>query len=154
MNVIVLTGSSHSGKTTTLKIVYEYLKGINQQETNRFRYLDPAQKDFFDVLIIQGVVVVIFTQGDYIRQGSGHPSVFSLLDNAVKEKAQIVLCPFSTHNDKSYLLKINKYAQKTLSVEKDERDEGYEQGDANHKDADKVIALFKDMLNEIQNESK
>ncbi len=54
MKLIVLYGPSNSGKTTTLKIVYEVLKKLNKKEERRFQYLDPNMYlDFRDVLIIE-----------------------------------------------------------------------------------------------------
>ena len=54
MKLIVLYGPSNSGKTTTLKMVYEVLKKLNTKEERRFKYLDPNMYlDFRDVLIIE-----------------------------------------------------------------------------------------------------
>ncbi len=53
MELIVLYDCSNSGKTTSLKIVYEVLKNLNYEETNVFRYLDlNYYRDFLDVLIL------------------------------------------------------------------------------------------------------
>lgn len=51
MELIVLYGPNNSGKTTSLKIVYEVLKSINIKETNVFRYVDRTWfLDFLDAL--------------------------------------------------------------------------------------------------------
>ncbi|MBR4625306.1 MAG: hypothetical protein IKO56_07215 [Alphaproteobacteria bacterium] len=53
MKLIVLYGPKDSGKTTTLKVVYEKLKKKNVCETNWFAYYDSdrAHLDFRDVLV-------------------------------------------------------------------------------------------------------
>lgn len=54
MKLIVLYGPEKSGKTTTLKMVYDVLKKLNICEEKRFNYLDPNMfLDFRDVLIIE-----------------------------------------------------------------------------------------------------
>ncbi|MBR2887822.1 MAG: hypothetical protein IKB95_06315, partial [Bacteroidales bacterium] len=53
MKLIVLYGQKDSGKTTTLKMVYEVLKKQNTQEEKKFTYLDRHYyNDFRDVLVI------------------------------------------------------------------------------------------------------
>lgn len=53
MKLIVLYGPANSGKTTSLKIVYEVLKHINLRETNVFKYLDiNFYLDFLDKLVL------------------------------------------------------------------------------------------------------
>lgn len=162
MKVIVLTGPSSSGKTTTLKIVYEYLKHINDKETRMFHYLDPIQKDFFDVLIIRSIVVVIITQGDFVRRGSEHGSIFTLLDEARAANASIVICPFSTKNDEfdsqKYIEKIKKYDCDAIFIEKDCRTKNQKGNsndyyiDANEEDAKKIKEEVEKILNGLSNE--
>lgn len=51
MKLIVLYGPANSGKTTSLKKVYEVLKCLNYTETKEFKYLDLTfYLDFLDVL--------------------------------------------------------------------------------------------------------
>ncbi|MDD6001582.1 MAG: hypothetical protein PUC50_05225 [Bacteroidales bacterium] len=53
MKLIVLYGPANSGKTTSLKKVYEVLKHINIRETNVFKYLDiNFYLDFLDKLVL------------------------------------------------------------------------------------------------------
>ncbi|MBO7597906.1 MAG: hypothetical protein J6T70_12775 [Bacteroidales bacterium] len=54
MNLIVLKGEENSGKTITLKMVYERLKTFNLLDTHWFKYYDDdgAHRDFRDVLIL------------------------------------------------------------------------------------------------------
>lgn len=54
MKLIVLYGPENSGKTTTLKIVYEVLKQFNLLETHWFKYYDDDCKrnDFRDTLVL------------------------------------------------------------------------------------------------------
>lgn len=65
MKLIVLYGPENSGKTTTLKMVYDVLKKFNVLETNQFRYLDKepdtvknlygvdtSRLDFLDILYV------------------------------------------------------------------------------------------------------
>lgn len=54
MKLIVLYGPEDSGKTTTLKIVYNKVKKLNSTETHWFKYYDDqrGQTDFRDVLIL------------------------------------------------------------------------------------------------------
>jgi len=44
MKLIVLYGPENSGKTTTLKMVYDELKNVNALETNQFNYIDKEPK--------------------------------------------------------------------------------------------------------------
>ena len=55
MKLIVLKGKPNTGKTTTLKMVYEMLKEINVEETHCFKYYDSDHdyNDFRDVLVIK-----------------------------------------------------------------------------------------------------
>lgn len=55
MKLIVLYGPEDSGKTTTLKMVYERLKKHNLLETNCFKYYDDDARhnDFRDVLVLK-----------------------------------------------------------------------------------------------------
>ena len=51
MKLIVLYGPENSGKTTSLKMVYEVLKGVNRNEKKVFRYVDhTSYLDYLDVL--------------------------------------------------------------------------------------------------------
>lgn len=65
MEVIALHGAASVGKTTTLNIVYQLLlfQGY-RQVPGRFQDLD--NNDFLDVVEIDGVLVGIITQGDYV----------------------------------------------------------------------------------------
>lgn len=54
MKLIVLYGPEKSGKTTTLKMVYEVLKRVNQKENHAFRYVDINKYlDFLDILDLE-----------------------------------------------------------------------------------------------------
>ena len=59
MKLIVLYGGGKTGKTTSLKIVYEVLKRMNHEETNVFEYLDTQYhyRDFLDVLVLDRQLV-------------------------------------------------------------------------------------------------
>ena len=93
MKVIALKGEENSGKTTTLKKVYELLKAKGGEiEPGSFKNLQGIPKDFLAILNLEGKKIVIVTQGDYYKKGE---------KNSVKEhlkwldednKCDIVIC--------------------------------------------------------------
>jgi len=166
MKVIVLTGPSSSGKTITLKIVYEYLKEINEEETNSFHYLDSAKKDFYDVLVIKGIIVVIFTQGDYINKGAGRKTVLELLEEAENEgkvrngRPVIVVCAYSqdTESDRNCkFFEILKSKYQIETINKTDSGRGLRVNNpkcvnANTNDSDEIKNAFDKLLKESQHE--
>lgn len=66
MEVIVLKGRDNSGKTTTLKKVYELLKAAGgEQEPDCIKNLEGDPEDIRDVINFAGKKIGIVTQGDY-----------------------------------------------------------------------------------------
>jgi len=65
MHIIILEGKDNSGKTTTLKIVYEYLKLLNANVEDGPNFIEDSDiGDFQAVLSFQKKIVAIFTKGD------------------------------------------------------------------------------------------
>lgn len=92
MKVIALKGEKDSGKSTTLKEVYERLKADGgEPERYCFKDLKGNSKDLRDVINFAGKKIGIVTQGDYYKEE----------ENSVKEhlkwldkdnKCDIVIC--------------------------------------------------------------
>ncbi len=67
MDVIALTGSSNTGKTQTLNILYALMLHAGYSQVTGC-YQDHSNNDFIDVLEMNGIKIGIATQGDYSRQ--------------------------------------------------------------------------------------
>lgn len=66
MKVIVLTGDSSSGKTTTLNIVYNEVISLGGTSTNK-QTLGGNPKDFSDIVNWMGKKIAFYTMGDYSK---------------------------------------------------------------------------------------
>ena len=101
MKLIVLYGEEKSGKTTTLKMVYEKLKQFNQVETRWFKYCDSDREhnDFRDVLVINPKDVLKITSSTHdncdchcheydIHELQGLEYVFQLFDKKIQKIAE------------------------------------------------------------------
>ena len=119
MKLIVLQGPENSGKTTTLKKIYERLKCINAADSNYFEYVDSNLRDFNGVLEIDTnkicgvscnkiVKVGIITQGDYVRKSN---SIYNHLKKMLNEKCDITICACSEKKNSSInpIDKINSF---------------------------------------------
>lgn len=95
MNVIVLYGQKETGKTTSLKIVYEFLKRINVKENNVFRYLDlNYYLDYLDVLTLNRQFTI-----DYLYR-----CLSKIIDNNKSDTNLIPLCETISAVKKEYAL--------------------------------------------------
>ena len=65
MKVIVLKGRDNSGKTTTLKKVYELLKAACEEPETDYKVELEGNDDFRDAINFAGKRIGIVTQGDY-----------------------------------------------------------------------------------------
>lgn len=69
MKIIALKGEENSGKTTTLKKVYELLmKAGGEQEPDCIKNLEGNPEDIRDVINFAGKKIGIVTQGDYYKE--------------------------------------------------------------------------------------
>ncbi len=69
MRIIVLTGISNSGKTTTLNLLYSMLvPNIAQSHNNRVVLGNPVQNDFSETITYHNETVEFFTMGDYPKK--------------------------------------------------------------------------------------
>jgi ABC-type transport system involved in cytochrome bd biosynthesis fused ATPase/permease subunit len=66
MRIIVLTGISNSGKSTTLNLLYNMIvPNLGQSQNNRVVLGNPIQNDFSETLTYHNEIVEFFTMGDY-----------------------------------------------------------------------------------------
>lgn len=71
MKIIVLSGPSNCGKTTTINAVFDSLCGGNRKASNVLFYNspvgNPVQNDFEGVLDYKNKKIAFFSMGDYKR---------------------------------------------------------------------------------------
>ncbi len=101
MKLIVLYGPKDSGKTTTLKMVYEKLKKENGCETNCFAYYDSdrAHLDFRDVLVFP------YTDNRVLEDKNEEPSI-------VVEDILATLSELNHNNTASFKLSLEGKSKK------------------------------------------
>jgi hypothetical protein len=130
MEIIALRGQDNTGKTTTLKIVFEKLKAQGFQPMNDFEE-DLENGDFLWVLEKDGRKVGLVTQGDYAQ---GEYSVKNHLSKLERAGCDTAICACTTgklgiqRSIDAYA--IHDYVDKTQEAE------------VNEADANKVMALF------------
>ena len=91
MKVIALKGEKDSGKSTTLKEVYERLKEDGgEQEQDCIKKLEGDPEDIRDVINFAGKKIGIVTQGDYYKEEEN--SVKKHLEWFKDYKCDIVIC--------------------------------------------------------------
>lgn len=114
--LIVLFGPEDSGKTTTLKKVYELLKPFNMSETRRFKYYDSdySVSDFQDVLIFDSPKTI----SDSVT--STHPSSSYTINNTEDYNAVLTRLKkiFSSYEQIDSIEKLDELLKKCDSVEK------------------------------------
>jgi len=65
MHIIILEGESSSGKTTTLRIVYDFLKLLDANVESGPNHIEKSDiGDFQAVLSLKNKLIAIFTKGD------------------------------------------------------------------------------------------
>ena len=92
MEIIALRGQDNTGKTTTLKIVFEKLKAQGFQPMNDFEE-DLENGDFLWVLEKDGRKVGLVTQGDYAQ---GEYSVKNHLSKLERAGCDTAICACTT----------------------------------------------------------
>ena len=138
MEIIALRGPDDTGKTTTLKIVFEKLKAQGFQPMKDFEE-DLGNGDFLWVLEKDGRKVGLVTQGDYARKEYSVKNHLSKLESAGCDTA---ICACTTGEGKSRIQRsidayeIHDYVDKTQGTDELSCDQ------ANEEDAKKVMALF------------
>lgn len=138
MEIIALRGPDDTGKTTTLKIVFEKLKAQGFQSMKDFEE-DLGNGDFLWVLEKDGRKVGLVTQGDYAVKGYSVKNHLRKLESAGCDTA---ICACTTGEGKSRIQRsidayeIHDYVDKTQGTDELSCDQ------ANKADAKKVMALF------------
>lgn len=136
MEIIALRGPGTTGKTTTLKIVFEKLKAQGFQKDLEE---DLGNGDFLWVLEKGGRKVGLVTQGDYAQREYSVKKHLSKLENAGCDTA---ICACTTGEGKSGIQRcidayaIHDYVDKTQGTGELSFDQ------ANEEDANKMMALF------------
>lgn len=130
MKIIALKGEKDSGKSTTLKKVYELLMAAGgEQERCYYKDLEGNSKDLRDVINFAGKKIGIVTQGDYGKdyektyKGENEPSRTSLsvrdhLILLIALECDIVICACTTGKNIEEDIKTQK-----ISVEKNDKKE-------------------------------
>lgn len=146
MEIIALRGPDNTGKTTTLKIVFEKLKEDGFQLKSEE---DLENGDFLRVLEKDGRKVGLVTHGDYARGGYSVKKHLSKLESAGCDTA---ICACTTGEGKSRIQRwidsyaIQDYVDKTkVDDESLHRESLHRESlcrEANEEDAKKVMALF------------
>lgn len=141
MEIIALRGSDNSGKTTTLKIVFEKLKEDGFQLKSEE---DLLNGDFLCVLEKDGRKVGLVTHGDYAGGGYSVKNHLSKLESAGCDTA---ICACTTGESKSRIQRwIDSYAIQDYVDKTKVDDESLHREslcrEANAADAEKVMALF------------
>jgi hypothetical protein len=89
LHIIILEGKDNSGKTTTLKMVYEFLKILNANVEDGPNYIDDSDiGDFQAVLSFQNKLVAIFTKGDKQKDCYNAIDEYSTKKYAIKKNAK------------------------------------------------------------------
>lgn len=138
MEIIALRGPDNTGKTTTLKIVFEKLKAQGFQPMKDFEE-DLGYGDSLWVLEKDGRKVGLVTQGDYAVKEYSVKNHLRKLESAGCDTA---ICACTTGKSKSGIQRsidayvIHDYVDKTQGTDKLSYDQ------ANEEDANKVMALF------------
>ena len=88
MELIVLKGKAHSGKTATINYVYNELIKRNWKEV--VPYTGISHGDFWAVLKKNKITLGIVSQGDYV--GEKEESVEKHLENMKKHNCSKVIC--------------------------------------------------------------
>ena len=159
MEIIALRGPDNTGKTTTLKIVFEKLKAQGFQPMKDFEE-DLGYEDSLWVLEKDGRKVGLVTQGDYAGKKYSVKNHLRKLESAGCETA---ICACTTGKSKSGIQRsidayvIHDYVDKTQGTDKLSCDQANEEDankvmtqgtdklsydQANEEDANKVMALF------------
>lgn len=93
MKVIALKGEKDSGKSTTLKKVYERLKADGGEiEPDSIKNLEGIPKDFIAIINLEGKKIGIVTQGDYYKKGEKNSVEEHLKWLDEDNKCDIVIC--------------------------------------------------------------
>lgn len=138
MEIIALRGPSNTGKTTTLKIVFEKLKAQGFQPMKDLEE-DLGNGDFLWVLEKDGRKVGLVTQGDYVRKEYSVKNHLSKLESAGCDTA---ICACTTGKSKLGIqCSIDAYAIHDYVDKTQETDEALF-SEANEADANKVMDLF------------
>lgn len=141
MEIIALRGPDNTGKTTTLKIVFEKLKEDGFQLKSEE---DLENGDFLRVLEKDGRKVGLVTHGDYAGGGYSVKKHLSKLESAGCDTA---ICACTTGESKSRIQRwIDSYAIQDYVDKTKVDDESLHREslcrEANEEDAKKVMALF------------
>ncbi len=118
MKIIMLSGSSSSGKTTTLNLVYDQLYNWGAKINIQKKQLGGNPNDFECELHYQTQRVAIFTMGDYSNRVTDAMSIYSQLG------CDVLICacndkfvrPYSAINNYPNSIVFNKTAVNSADV--------------------------------------
>lgn len=135
MKVIMLVGDHDRGKTTTMRLVYNDLRGAKDENVISYRELkDP--RDFETVLKFGGKTVAIYSMGDYSNYTT------KAIRHSDSMGYDILICTSNRGFKRPFNL-VKKYPHEIIdkSVEADRRNKE-KCAVKNRFDADKIIALL------------
>ena len=133
MKIIMLSGNSSCGKTTTLNKVYEFINPTIENIIKEKSKLGGDPKDFECIIKYNGKTVAFFTMGDFSSY------LIKAFERYDKMQCDFLICACNTHFTRPYQ-KIKKYSN--LIIDK-KPSNSLKQNDiefANNFDKEKIVA--------------
>ncbi len=132
MNIIMLSGESSCGKTTTLNKVYNFMKPTYENIIKAKSKLGADPNDFECIIKYNGKNIAFYTMGDY----SCH--LLESFEKYNKENCDVLICACNNRFKKPYQ-RIEEFSHsiinKKLSISKKQIDLDF----ANNHDKEKII---------------
>ena len=132
MKIIMLSGKSGCGKTTTLNKVYDFINPTEENIISAKRKLGGDIKDFECVIEYNGKTVAFFTMGDY--------SIFLLkaFEKYEKKQYDFLICACNNRFKKPYQ-QIKKFTHLTIDKKLSASQQLVDLEVANNFDREKIL---------------
>jgi predicted peroxiredoxin len=118
MEIIVLTGESNNGKTSSLVLAYEKFITISGGTGTEFKHIGAVnQRDFTDIVPYQGKKIAFFTMGDVGEDGEEEGAIAAINDcNKMGVNIYVCACNTEAKQIKNHITKHYKpiEIQKTI----------------------------------------
>ncbi|MBO7598173.1 MAG: hypothetical protein J6T70_14130 [Bacteroidales bacterium] len=131
MKLIVLQGPENSGKTTTLKIVYEQLKKWNLLETHCFKYYDSdgGHRDFRDVLLVERQTILDSIPADVKKSSTNIKEYCGADTSIIAEAFSSIDLPFLNEIEANRIEDYIKSEMKKINDFVDDEEDDFEDSD-------------------------